>query len=177
MPAGSLRLAQGAASDGAALVVLGYPFHEALQFSSDCTVDAGESEDDASGFHRDCDILPGHSGSPVFRQSDWAVVGIHDGGDSIDYGTLLSHTPVIGLLAEAPRNSSANDEADATLSFGPFGENENRLLLAKTSQQAAFVSLRVETDIEETYDKVMVVDGYGQVRQVSGRGTESFWRL
>ena len=177
VPRAAFKMASTRSDDDAPIAVLGYPASQPLQWSEHCTANSAGTSTPARFLH-DCDTLPGHSGSPVLRTSDLAVVGIHDGGDSINYGTFLAQTPAAALLtAAANAAESAPPETRHPRQFGPFGANEARVLVALPSRLGLRVSFTIDTNVEDVYDKVTVADGTGRIREVSGNRHQRFERL
>lgn len=169
VPPVALPMAHTEPAEGANLTVFGHPHGEPLHWSGMCTAHWNE----ALGFlEHQCDTKAGNSGSPVFDHVRKEVVGVHKGGEgSWNWATTLSHIPWKAYL-----NESAQPRDDGVLrhegseSFGPFENNEKRLLAAFATRKGRSVSFQVSFDTEEGYDVLRIMDGTGRLQSFSGKG-------
>jgi V8-like Glu-specific endopeptidase len=180
VPPSKLEIAPGKAFVGSSLSLLGYANGTDLKYSQGCGMYTPHEDTVTKGqFTHQCDSEPGHSGSPILDSNSMQVVGVHDGGDrEWNYGTFLSYEKIKMLQQQA--NPSALDIAaqeGLALNFGPFENNQNKLLATIPSTQASAVSLAFDLDIEQDYDVLRIVDGLGNVRQITGSLHEEFKSL
>ncbi len=162
--------------EGAELTIFGHPKGEPLHWSGMCKAHWS----DGSGFlQHQCDTKAGNSGSPVFDHTRQQVVGVHKGGEGEwNWATPVTKIPLAQFL-----NESAQPTDDGVLrqegaaEFGPFANNEKRLLAALTTQRGRTVSFTIEIKTEAIYDVVKVMDGLGQMRTLSGASTTELKNL
>ena len=166
IPEGSLEIAsQYSGREGT--TVIGYPKDEVLHISQDCESQAlGEDK-----IEHNCHTLPGHSGSPLIREQDFKVIGIHNGHKDhrINYGSFLPD------FAEINRRwQSARQEREQALSWGPFANNVSRLLYHIPSSQGEVASFQIHFNVEDGYDFVEVQDGDRVKHRLTGQGSREF---
>lgn len=164
---------RGQTAEGAELTLFGHPQGEPLHWSGMCKA----HWDAASGFlQHQCDTKAGNSGSPVFDHAQQKVVGVHKGGEGEwNWATPLAKLPLADLVNESAEPVDENVlRHEGGAQFGPFANNEKRLLAAFTTLRGRAVSFTLETNTEEIYDVVKVVDGRGQFHTVSGVTRKEF---
>lgn len=158
--------------------ILGHPRGKGLHFSTDCRL-----AKDQSGHHNfthQCDTLEGHSGSPVFDLNSGKVVGIHDGGEGEwNYGTFLNQAGILKFMAAHSTESmpASWPTQQSTYNYGPFENNEQRLITVFSSAQGKMVNFDLQYHTEQTYDEIRIADGSGRIQSVSGDGTRTFKNL
>ncbi len=146
-------------------MVIGYPKDKALSTSKACETRWDESPEVPKFFHS-CDTLPGHSGSPVLAEHDAHLIGVHDGdANQENYGSFL---PPPEQLQDWLEKIERDSPAEPRYEFGPFGNNESRLLTHISSRWGKRVRLTVKTDLEAPYDKLIITDGIGRKTEITG---------
>lgn len=161
-PAAQLELSETAWAQPDEAVVLGFPIDRELSASALCHVGQG----DAALFTHDCDTLPGNSGSPVIDPSSGRVLGVHNGESEVaNYGTLLA---ALEDIAGWQQQLGAADPLPAELSFGPFGDREEKLLTTLGRQADGRLNFVLEIDLEKDCDQLVVIDGRGVRRSFTG---------
>ncbi|MEZ4742371.1 MAG: serine protease [Bdellovibrionota bacterium] len=164
-------------SDGRNITVLGYPNGRNLEWSKYCTLQKNDTVEVPAGFTHTCDTERGNSGSPVLDAHTFKVLGIHNGGRvNENYGTLIQSVPYAAAFKKAASSNKPEDGWDGrrSVSFGPFENNENRLLMALEQSEGERVSFMIEFDIEEPYDQLVVSDSRGRKYNHSGNGAQTF---
>lgn len=169
-PPVALPVAVNDPEEGVDLTVFGHPHGEPLHWSGVCKAHWNK---EARGFlEHQCDTKAGNSGSPVFDHGRREVVGVHKGGEgSWNWATAFSHIPWTTYLNESAQpNQDGVLRHEGTGSFGPFANNEKRLLAAFPTRGGRSVSFQIRFDTEEGYDVLRVVDGTGKTQNFSGQG-------
>ncbi|WP_141733677.1 trypsin-like serine peptidase [Oligoflexus tunisiensis] len=156
-------------------MVVGYPKGRALSLSGTCEA-LLNPDPKAQIFHHRCDTLPGNSGSPVFDAATLEVIGVHNGDadDSANYGSYLPGPEHVAALTGQLQTPDAQPEA---LQFGPFADQLKKDLVHFTREQGDHVSFQMKLDIEDGYDKVVVIDGLGRIQEWTGTKDTAFQQL
>ncbi len=153
------------------LMLLGYPHESALSLSSDCSVQ--QLAHDSRRFEHDCDSLPGNSGSPVLARDSGLVVGIHNGSsEPLNYGTLLHDWEEVQVEVQRIRRGRIFSQSTQNR-FGPFQNNQKVLLRHLSSDAGEYVRFDMAFDIEDGYDFVVIRDGFGVRRTLTGNDQTS----
>lgn len=185
---------------GTAVTIFGHPQLRPLEWSKTCIIE--ESSRGGWGtdeFSHQCDTEPGNSGSTVIDDTTLKIIGIHDGGRAPwNYGTFLVDTPILEFVQDtsptnpnptpvpspspAPTPSQPGNPSDSIMKlpnqvFGPFRNNENRVLATFGEELGTYVSFSLLTDVQEGRDYVVVKHGDRQRTEVSGVGRRNFNRL
>lgn len=149
-------------------MILGYPKEKPLYVSYDCQLK--DSSTRAEGLQHNCDTLAGNSGSPIFNRSTQSVIGIHNGGDDWEnYGTETLDRDFF-TVAENVMAQRLWQTSDQTSSFGPFGDNQDILLRHfYFNNSKPDITIRIEMDIEDGYDFIMIRDGSRGIRRITGK--------
>lgn len=163
-------------------LVIGYPKDQALSWSGLCETSSQDEVAESLFYHR-CDTLPGNSGSPVISAETREVIGVHNGEVNAyeNYGSILPSSEQISekqIKAEAAEKiEDAGAQHDGVLRFGPFSDKLNRNLVNFKRKQGSLVSFDLSYDIEDGYDKLIIVDGSGHLHELSGKRRQSYRQL
>ncbi len=157
------------------VVVVGYPKGKALSVSGRCEMITASGEA-SNFFHHSCDTLPGNSGSPVLDADSSLVLGIHNGDadNHENYGSYLPDPTELQRLAELVE---APPQQFSQLHYGPFPDQWTRNLLNVTTKEATAVSFDLKYNVEDGYDKLVIVDGLGRVVELTGDHLQHFEKL
>jgi V8-like Glu-specific endopeptidase len=155
-------------------LVVGYPKGRSLSLSGTCEATLA-SDPDSQIFHHRCDTLPGNSGSPVLDAATLEVIGVHNGDadNSENYGSYLPAPQTLAAIAE---NLQAGP-LPQSLEFGPFADQLKKDLVHFTREQSEYVSFHMTLSVEDGYDKVVVIDGLGRTRELTGQKDYQFDQL
>lgn len=195
-------------ADNATITIFGHPQLRPLEWSKVCVVRPNKGNPDQSQdwgehhFSHQCDTEPGNSGSTVLDDTTLRVVGIHDGGLAPwNYATHITDTPLREFLdgpqAEPTVEPTVAPTALPTaaptavppatmpgeypdLTFGPFENNENRVLAEFSTSEGKQVSFVLATDVEQGYDRVVITSGTGfgaRTFRITGFETRTFSNL
>ena len=168
-PAAQFSIESGATlmqSDHRQLLLLGYPHERDLALSADCSMQSTESGQ--LRFEHDCDSLPGNSGSPIFDQRTGEIIGIHNGSsDNFNYATSLQHWGAVSDQVRRIQRARLFSGVNANM-FGPFEHNQRLLLRHLPSTEGDYVRFDLKLQIEDGYDFVVVRDGLGIRRTLTG---------
>ncbi len=149
-------------------MVIGYPKDKTLSWSGPCQASwASQSQTGSQFFQHRCDTLPGNSGSPVMDAQTSQVMGIHN-GDADNQENYASFLPASSELIELGQKLDAPAATPKQLKYGPFGDQLNQDLVHFTKKQASFVSFDLSYDLEDGYDKLLVIDGLGRSHELTG---------
>ncbi len=147
-------------------LVIGYPKDRPLSTTAQACQARWETGTDEQKFFHDCDTLPGHSGSPVLDADSAQLIGVHDGdAEKANYGSFL---PSLRQLHQLQEQLRAEAPPPSQLSFGPFGNNEMRVLFAIPSRWSKRAKLHVHANLEAPYDKLVLIDGIGRRTELTG---------
>ena len=174
-PAVSIEVEQDSRNGNEQAVIIGYPKDKALSLSSKCEV-VSSREGATVFFQHRCDTLPGNSGSPVLNANSSKVIGIHN-GDANGQQNYGSYLPAPAELLAMVQQLEIPAQRLPKLQFGPFADQLTRNLLNVTSKEATTLSFDLNFDIEEGYDKLVLIDGLGRTVELTGQHQQHFEKL
>ncbi len=157
-------------------IVIGFPKDKTLSFSDPCGTSWQDTESDNRIFHHRCDTLPGNSGSPVLDADTARVIGIHN-GDADNQENYASFLPAAAEMIKLAESIDEPEERPNQLQFGPFADRLNKTLANFSSKTSAAVSFDLNFDVEDGYDKVVVVDGQGRIMEFTGHQEKHFEKM
>lgn len=157
-------------------LVIGFPKDKTLSFSDPCSTSWSDTEADNRIFHHRCDTLPGNSGSPVLDVESARVIGIHN-GDADNQENYASFLPDAEELIKIAESSEQKDDRPVQLHFGPFADRLNKNLVNFSTKTSAAVSFDLSFDVEDGYDKLVIVDGRGHTMEFTGHQQKHFEKL
>lgn len=96
-------------SAGELLTVFSHPGRRPLEWSRTCPM--GNTRNPGV-FEHTCDTEKGSSGAAVLDDTRLRVIGIHNGGDTINYATYLGDTPIAEFLGGVPPTPDPPPEPD-----------------------------------------------------------------
>ncbi len=178
IPAAALKMQARSDQDvqeKARALVIGFPQNKLLSWSGYCEA-KWNLQGESKLFYHGCDTLPGHSGSPVLDAENLNVIGLHDGeaNGQENYGSFL---PASEEIRDALMKHEEPASGGSDLHFGPFADKLHQTLVNFTRKQGEFVSFNLSYDVEDGYDKLLIVDGTGRIYEMSGKHQQSYQRL